>query len=481
MVSVAGPLEEALTLLRAGDGSSGEKMLRERALGAGRVDGIGSPTWAAAWFDVAAYEVALGDLYRAIEACRQATGLVPFDAATVRNALSYRTNLGELLLQVGQVDEAARVLGAAAKERRLHFGAGHPGLAFGLLPLGEAQLAIGDLAAASQSADEAWKILAEVEHPHLARATALRAWVSHSRPDRAPETAFPDLETLDDPSFEELLGAVLARAGRRHDPVVTTAVLGDLQAGWSAVRGTDVGWTRLTAAWSNAAIAAGDHPARRTALSRLATTAADPAEKVDVLQAMAWAESDAGEAEAATATYHEAFDIAVENALLAPAADVARNLGVHLAEIHDDEAAMWFDRAIALADACGSEEASGRTRIAAGVADQHAGRLARAMSRLTDGLLALPETHRDAVVGRAHLTALRAGKPCGCDDMAEAVASLVREQIAPRIPADLVHDITWDDESGLHVSLARDLTDDEQALLERVLRDAMQSLRGSRG
>lgn len=475
------PLEDALSLLRAGDGVGGETMLRERAIGAGRVDGVGSPTWAAAWFDVAAYEVALGDLYRAIEACRQATGLVPVDPATVRDALSYRTNLGELLLQVGQVDEALRVLTAVVAERRLHFGNGHPGLAFGLLPLGEAQLATGDVPAAQKTVDEAWRILNEIDHPQAARAIALRAWVWHSRSDHPPGNAFGDLHHLDDTALEELLGAVLARAARRHDPQVTTRVLGDLQEGWSALRGTDAGWARLTAAWSNAAIAAGDLEARRKALSRLAATAEDPAEKADVLQAMAWAESDAGEVAAATRIYEEAFELAVENALLGSAADVARNLAVHLAEAGDEGSPMWFDRAIALADAAGEPEAMGRTRIAAGVADQHAGRTERAAQRLADGLVNLPETHRDAVVGRAHLAALRAGRSCGCDDMSEAVASLVREQIAPQVPPDLVHEITWDDDSGLHVSLLRDPTEAEQALLERLLRDALQALRGSRG
>lgn len=476
---MAEPLEQAFAMLRAGDGPGGEKRLRERALDAGRTDGVGSPPWAAAWFDVAAYAVALGDLYRAIEACRQATGLVPFDERTTQDALSYRTNLGELLLQVGEVTEAARVLRAAVTDRRAHFGANHPGVAYGLLPLGEAQLAVGELDAAGRSADEAWGILSAVEHPHVARATALRAWVSHSRADRPTPTAFPDLGRLDDDGFDELLGAVLARAGRRHDPQVSTAVLGDLQAAWSEVRGADAGWARLTAAWSNAAIAAGDHAARRRALSHLADTAPDATEKVDVLQAMAWAESDAGEPATATATYRAAFEIAVGEALLGSAADVARNLGVHLAELGDPEASAWFERANALADANGEPEAIGRARIAAGVADQHAGRLDRAAERLTDGLVALPETHRDAAVARAHLAALRAGRPCGCDDLAEAMATLVREQIAPRIPADLVHEITWDSDAGLHVALARDPTDDEQALLERVLHDALQSLRGS--
>ena len=114
--------------------------------------------------------------------------------------------------------------------------------------------------------------------------------------------------------------------------------------------------------------------------------------------------------------------------------------------------------------------------MALGVHLQHEGRPDEARELLTEAVVGLDPATSEAFTARNHLEALREGNGCGCGRGQQAYADTIASLVRPELPEGLLEGIDLG-EDGISVRLAREPTEEEAALLDRVLRQAIFRLR----
>src|SRR5438067_988915 len=104
-------LEQALTLIQAGDEKKAEETVLQAVRDADAAHGAGSPELARAYHDLGSVLMQLGRYGAAVEAFKGACdGSMPADDPARSDRLTYQTNLGLALQFAEQFDEAEKVL-----------------------------------------------------------------------------------------------------------------------------------------------------------------------------------------------------------------------------------------------------------------------------------------------------------------------------------------------------------------------------------
>jgi tetratricopeptide (TPR) repeat protein len=477
---VSDTFKEAVAQLRRGNTVQAEKLVADAAHAARERFGSKSPEYASAECDLSNILLNVGAVDRAIASIRRAAAIEnPDNRRASRDRLTYLMNLGMLLEQTGELDEAETVLRRGLDGRRAFYGPDHPGYGFGLEPLAAVLLAKGDLPEAERLTDEAVANFWKNRHERIASAIALRAEVRKSMAERP---GFDALDELPDDMLEAIAGAVLRR-GETGNPAALGLVIDELLAIVEERLGAGHPVAiQLLIARSNAARASEDVAACLAALARLVSVldeSGEPAQTLEALLALALAQGDAGRSDDALGTYARALELAVELGP-GPRSNVERNRGLFLAhleppEAHRAEAEAALRSAVDLAESARDSRLLGASKIALGLFLQHRNDLEAARRLLDAGIRYLEPHDPDAISARSHLDAIVSGGACGCGDMDRAVALTLKELVLEQLPEGLLQDIRLD-EKGVQVELAREPAPEELELLDRVIRHAQATI-----
>ncbi|MEO0600380.1 MAG: tetratricopeptide repeat protein [Myxococcota bacterium] len=471
-------IDDAWAALRAGRRREAEVVASQLVDSAHANHGADTPGHATALGELASVLVATGDLPRAVATLRRAAAVNGVDESTTRAQLTHVMNLGELLLALGQTDEAVDVLEAGLAGRRGVYGPGHPGVAYGLQSLADAALAGGHVARASTLVAEAVDIFAHHDHPELASAWVVRAHV-RATAEHAPLFDDAELDRADDDQLRALVQATLRRADRSRDPIRTVSVLravhDQVLRRFGPMDGAKAG---LLTALANLARHVDDHSTRIEALTSLqglldALGHLDRAHEVTL--GLALATSEAGRPLEAEAHYRDALDRLdrLDPPSGARRSQTLRNYGLWLVETgRAGEAEELLMAASDVEDPI----LRGQAHAALGITLQHDGQLARAEAELTKALACLGDDNAEALPVLRHLSALREGRACGGTGI-EGVGEVLQAIVRDEVPEGLLERLTFDPEGQLQVHLLRQASDDEVAELWRVLRQGLARLR----
>lgn len=447
-----------------------------RAVEAGQ--GRGSAAWASLQCDLGHVLLNSGQPERAVECYREAcSGPPPNDPAAYKDYLTYRLNLGMALRETGRLEEAEAELRRNVQERLAFYGREHAGYAFGLEPLADVLLARGDLAQARQAAEETVANFWGNGHERVAGALALRAEVMSA--EGVAGGLFGGLDRLPDGIVDELARAVLNRAADR-DPRAARPVVADLAAALRARFGPDHQATlNALSILANLGRDAGEPAGRVEAIQQVLASydrQGRMEEAVMAAQGLAMAYGEAGRHDAAMRVYADALARAERVGRPELLSQALRNYGLALSEAGDAaQAERRLAEAVAQARRGADRELLGRGLIALGLFLQHQERMAEAGAATEEGLSMLDPAHPDAVVGRSHLGAMADGQPCGCGDMAGAIAESFRLFVLGQLPRDLLRDFqvqVADGDFKINVELIREPTEAELEHLNRVIQTA---------
>lgn len=420
--------------------------------------------------------VACGDLVRAIPPLRTAVAMKSTSEEHEKARLTGTMNLGEILVRIGELEEAHTVLRAGLDARRTFYGEEHAGYAYGLESLAKVEAARGDLRSAVEHINAAVQIFWDTGNERIASCFATRAPIVKA----AGGQAFNQLGQLPLPDdlFDRMVSDVLQADD--VEPRLLLAVLEELSHLATTRAGAAAWLPKIHAVISTVARDAGNHLARTKALGWLRDHMDDTGgDAISVVLALALAEDEGGNASVAEGHYLEAQGRALERDAAAKAR-VARNYGLFLSQ-HDrkPEARTLLDSALAEARAANDNDELGQAAIAYGILLQHESD-ASAEPLLEEAIRVLPADHPDALCARSHLIALRTGAGCGCGDMSDALSSAVLEMVRASVPPDLLADleITIPDGAPPNVSvrLARKPTDEEMQALDSAVHLAVAQL-----
>jgi tetratricopeptide (TPR) repeat protein len=472
----------AYALLREGRLADAERVMVKELQAAEQRHGRGSPEWASAQCDLGNILLGGDQASRAVECFRSAcSGPVPEGREARKDYLTYRLNLGTVLMMTGRLDEAESELRRNLQERLAFYGRQHPGYAFGLEALADVLLQKGDIGEAREVIEEALSNFWRSGHERVATALALRAVIVSTGGGNDP--LFPGLEHLPDEVVGQMTAAVINRA--RRQAARTIAVLSGLVAALEARFGPDHQSTlNALSCLANTSHDLGDEAGRVEAIRKVLASYDRQGRAEDALTTaigLALAQGDAGDMAGALRTYAQAQALADRIGRPELSSQVLRNWGLALAKAGQAaEAEQRLREAVAAAGLGDDSEMLGRARIALGLFLQHHERLAEARQTVEVGLTTLDVAHPDAVVGRSHLGAIIAGSACGCGNLEGTIASAFREFVLGRLPQDLLArlEVTIENKDfNIRVELRREPTEDELEQLNRTFEGARAEFR----
>jgi len=471
------PLDIAHGLLGEGRLVDAEQLLVKELQEAERRHGRGSPQWASAQCDLGNLLFSSGQPDRAVECFRNAcSGPPPGDPEAYKDHLTYRLNLGMVLMLAGRLDEAEAELRRNLEERQAFYGQDHPGYAYALEPLADVLLRRGDIGQARRLTEETVGIFWRHGHERIATALALRAEIIVAAASGEP--AFTGLEQLPDGVVEQVAFAVINRAGQ--NPATGKAVLTSLVPALEGRLGPDHQATlNALSQLANISHDVGDETGRVRAIEKVLASYDRQGRTEDALMAalgLAMAQDDAGDTAGALRTYEQAWTRADRIGRHELRAQVLRNWGLALSAAgHTAEAERRLRDAVAEAGRGHDDEMLGRSRIALGLFLQHQERLAEARQMVEAGLSTLDVAHPDAITGRSHLGAIAEGRSCGCGDVPGTIAAAFREFVMSRLPGDLLEDLevtVKDGHFALQVRLRRKPSEAEMEHMSRLIESA---------
>lgn len=412
--------------------------------------------WADAHFLEARAALALGDYPGALAHMRAAAELEGSDADATKMRLTYVMNVGDMLSELGEFEEAEAVHRAALEERRAFYGEDHPGFGYGAESLGTVLLRRGAYDEAVRVAQSAVAAFREGEEHKLNAALIL--WMLAEK-SRRPESKV--LENLDAADRDRLVAAI-ARAPAYLFIDATV----DLR--WEVLDHLDDADAQIACLTTiaNQSQALGRHDDRIRALQRYVDLTAEFSadDAAYALQGLALACDEAGRHDEAGRAYERALELAG-----AQRAAVLRNYALYLAERGQDERAETL-----LREALDTSEGELHARAAGayGVFLHHRGRFDEAVPRLQTCIEELPPNHPDALTAASHLQFARNGEGCNCAlGMPVALSQYVREVIEEYLPAGLIGEVVVTG-TDISVSLTRTPSDGEQEAITLAVNEA---------
>src|SRR4051812_43611537 len=151
----ASPLDDALALLRDGRVADAEEMMKRAVREVAEKHGERSAAWASAQSDMGNVLLRAQQPAWAAECFRAAATMAVPPGEDPQRRLGYQLNLGLALALSGRLDEAAAALRQSCARRLAFFGRKHVGYAYGLEPLADVLLRLGDRTGALEAIDKA--------------------------------------------------------------------------------------------------------------------------------------------------------------------------------------------------------------------------------------------------------------------------------------------------------------------------------------
>ncbi len=468
-------MEQARELLGQGQVAAAQALLEQQVRQAEQLHGASSFEAAVARAQVGALMLALGDSERAIAWYRGAVGWDPGqDAERARRLLTMQNELALTLERAGHATEAEQVYLDVLSNREAFYGRAHPGYAFGLLPYASFLARQGQLDRALPLAQEANENLDQNQHPKLADVLLLMAHIlvckGHAHPFGA--MAVPD----------ELMARIATSlvSDEEWPPGVQLAVIESFvrEAPRRLGERSDELKAALVAA-VHAAREAGSLGAQRQHIGSLIelTRARGEAREVQHLtMALSLVAEKDGNLLDAERLLRDGVRMANELDDARARCHALRQLGTFEVQQKRPEGENVLRRALLEAIAADVTDEANLTRVALGVYLQHGGRLDEARELLTEAIAGLDPATNQAFTARSHLDAIRDGGGCGCGRGEQAYQATLESLVRPELPDGLLESIELHD-GEISVQLSREPTDDEAALLDRVLRQALFRLR----
>ncbi len=425
-------------------------------------NGAHTPLWAEAHFLEARTALMLGDYPKALEHMRAASDVHGDDDETIKLRLTNEMNLGDILSELGELDEAEAVHRRALEQRREFYGADHPGFGYGAESLGTVLLRKGRFAEASELARAGVEAFRSGE-PHKLNAT-LSLWMLAEKAQHPTE---PVLGVLSDSDRERLVNALAsAPAYLFIDATI------DLR--WEVLALLEDRTQKMAclATIANQSEALDRHDDRLRALELYVDLAAEisPDDAAFALQGLALANEQAERLDDALAAYERALEIADGQRV-----QVQRNFALYLAQHGDaDRAEELFNAALAGAEG----ELYARVSGAYGIFLHHHGRYDEAVARLNSCIEGLPPSHPDRLTADAHVQFARDGEACNCHiGMPVALSGLVRAVVAEYVADDLLDEVVVSPDFEISISLTRTASDDEIEAIQLATTEARRRIR----
>lgn len=468
------PWDAAVDAFQDGDLLRAEEIMRAAIAEIEAAEGTDSAAFADACMHLASLLSGSGDYAGGAALLRRAVAARIPGEDGARDHLTYLMNLGEFLTRAGQLEEAEEVLQASVDGRATLYGEDHPGYAFGLEPLADLRLLAGDATAALALYERCLEIHWTQGHPRVTTALAGRALALATL--QAEELIEP-VAQMPDALLDEVIEALLSRAQLTPGAAAMRVIEATLALAEARCPSHVRAVRRVQ---SEVARAVGDLAVRVEAFDALLPLARTEPERIDVLQGLALALSQAEQHDDAELAYVKAVAAAVELDDPGYISRTQRNAGLFLADRgRVDEAVRLLTEAVAAAREAELLPEQGRALIALGIVHQHAGDLEPARVALTEGTTLLPPEDHDRLRGRSHLTALDAGDGCGCGDldaaMSEALQTLVEQMVGPGLLESLTVRMAADG-PAVAVELARTPEDAELERLNRAIQRSLAQL-----
>lgn len=469
--------DAAVDAFQDGDMLRAEEIMRGAIADIEATEGPDSAAFASACMHLASLLSGSGEYARGAELLRRAVAAEIPGEDGASDRLTYLMNLGEFLTRAGQLEEAEAALQQSVDGRAALYGEDHPGYAFGLEPLADLRLLAGDAEGALAVYERCLEIHWTQGHPRVTTALAGRAMaLATMRTDALLEP----VAQMPDALLDEVIDALLSRAQLAPSAAAMRVIDATLALA-EARCASHVRAVRMVQ--TDVARVVGDVAIRVEAFGALLPLARTDAERIDVLQGLALALSEAEQHADAEQAYVKAVAAAVELDDPGYISRTQRNAGLYLADRdRADEAVRLLTEAVDAASLAGLLPEQGRALIALGIVQQHAGDLESARAALTEGTTLLPPEDRERLRGRSHLTALDTGDGCGCGNldaaMSEALMTLVEQMVGPGLVESLTVRTTPEG-PAVALELARTPEDAEHDRLNRAIQQALAQLKAA--
>jgi tetratricopeptide (TPR) repeat protein len=435
------PVDQALALLRGGRVADAEVLMKRAVSEAAREHGEHSAGWAAAQSDMGNVLLRARQPAWAAECFRAAVSVPVAAGEDPQRRLGYQLNLGIALALDGRLEESAEALRESSAGRLALYGPEHLGYAYGLEPLADVLLRLGDLAGARTTIEAALAIFLAAGHERSAGAIALRGVILQVQGHEGP--LFGDLRKLPDELVERVATVAAARVQRDIDPGAASLLIAHLANALRERLGPDHPATvEAFGTLAGHALDRGDHVARTAALRRVLAAHDRRGSEAEALTAalhLAEALDDAGETENCLRTYEDAAARAQRIGDAGRIGQVLFDWGLVLQEAgRPEDAVLRLGEALAAARRAGDSEMFGHVAAAYGIGLQHLGRRDEARAALQEGLTVMDPRGEAALAARTHLTALLDGQDCGCAARRAGVEEAYREFVVSRMPDGLL-------------------------------------------
>lgn len=472
----ANPLDEALALLRDGRVADAEELMKRVVRQAAAEHGEQTAAWAAAQSDMGNVLLRAQQPAWAAECFRSAASVRVPPGEDPQRRLGYQLNLGIALTLSGRLAEGAEALRESCAGRLARYGPEHLGYAYGLEPLADVLLRLGDLGGARETIEKALPIFHRAGHERVAGAVALRGVILQAEGHAGP--LFPGLDDLPDHLVERVAATATARVRQDVDPAAAYLLVAHLANALRERLGPDHAATvNAFSALAAQADDRGDQAARTAALRRVlaAYDRQDRAEEaLSAALGLAEALNEAGETEKCLLAYEDAAGRAERIGRADRVSQVLFDWGLALQEAGRPEpAAQRLGEAVAAARRGDDRELLGHAAAAYGICLQHLGRPEDARGPLEEALSVMDPRGDAALAARSHLVTLLDGKECGCADVRAGVEEAYREFVLSRMPDGLLSRFAVRIVSGslmVDVEFRREPAEDETRLLNEVLR-----------
>ena len=145
-----------------------------------------------------------------------------------------------------------------------------------------------------------------------------------------------------------------------------------------------------------------------------------------------------------------------------------------------DGADARFRQACELAEKQKDPRHLGNTCAAYGLFLQHHGREAEAWDWVEKAHAILKDEGLAALQLRLHLSALCKGTPCGCTPKSDALTGEIERRVRAQLPEGLIGALRIHPAKGIELSLSRPPNDDEKAVLQRAIPEAIEQIKSIR-
>lgn len=486
-------MNEAMSLLQGGRPVDAEARVRRHVTDVETKFGRGNAKYSDAQAGYGALMRMQGKTDASLAAHKAAQEWEPpkSDSAARKDWLTFIANYGQVLENADLLSEAEQVLRRGLAGRLDYYGREHPGYAFGLEPLVMVLMKQERYAEALTAQEEVIDNFAGNRHPRFLQALvilgAARVGAGAAGPALAGFNASGS-EPVEQMATEapDLLSDLPNRIKQR-----VLLEIADLAAEHCGE--THPARLKLLAAITNNAATGeeeeADHALRIASaekLFRAFESQRDYKRAGEALLGLAYAQGDAGDVAAAGKSYERARIAGERLGDYSQASSAERNHGLLLSshDRHSPEAEARLRNAVSLAERAGDLDFQGKAEGCLGIFYQHIDRLAEAEPWLNASVAHLSNSGSYSVTVRAHLTALKKGDSCGCDNMEEtffdSCCDAIREQVESEMPGLLEHISYEPDENGersLQVRIGREPTEDELQRLHIVVTQAEAAFR----